>query len=89
MEQTNFGYSLKNIPLPSEKTYLKCLMEKVESFLKRLRWKAHFFEKSAENDNEGTDSNFGFKSNKTPPQNEHLNAFEDDLYKALNLKTLT
>ena len=55
-------------------------MEKVEGFLKRLRWKAHFFEKSAENDNEGTDSNFGFKSNKTPPQNEHLNAFEDDLY---------
>ena len=39
--------------------------------------KAFFYEKS-ENTPE-TVVNFGFKSVKTPPENEHLNAFDADL----------
>ena len=52
---------------------------KLESFIKRIRWKAFFYEKS-ENTPETTVGNFGFKSVRTPPKNEHLNEFETDLY---------
>ena len=79
MEQKNFRYSMKNIPIPSEKDYLKCLVEKIENFIRRIRWKAYFFEK-AHSDNEDTGANYGFKSTKVPPQNQSLNAFENDLY---------
>ena len=43
MKLKNFGYSWKNIPIPSKTNYLKCMIEKVESFVKRLRWKAFYF----------------------------------------------
>ena len=52
---------------------------KLESFIKVIRWKIFFCEKS-DNTPEKTDNNFGFKSVKTPPKNEHLNSFEADLY---------
>ena len=52
---------------------------KLDSFIKRIRWKAFFYEK-LDNTPEKTVNNFGFKSVKTPPKNEHLNAFEADLY---------
>ena len=83
MEQKNFGYSLKNIPIPGKKAYLKRLIGQIENFIKRIRWKAYFFEKdiveNGENE-QGADENYGFKSNKTPPQNDGLNSFENDLY---------
>ena len=88
MDVRNFEYSLKNIPLPSESTYLKCLMDKAENFIRRLRWKAVFFDQEDTNDNQGEEDNndedvpinYGFKSTRTPPQNEHLKSFENDLY---------
>ena len=45
MEARNLGYSMKNIPIPPKQRHLKSMMEKVESFITRLRWKAHFFDK--------------------------------------------
>ena len=45
MDKKNLGYSKKNIPIASKKAYMKKMMEKVESFVRRLRWKALFFEK--------------------------------------------
>jgi hypothetical protein len=83
MEKKNFGYSLKNIPNPSKKTYLKCLIDKVENVIRRMRWKAFHFEHSDKNDEaeeEGTYENFGFKSTKSPPKNDNLSAFESDMY---------
>ena len=77
MERVNFSYSLKSIPIPSKIAYLKNMTFKLESFIKRIRWKAFFYEKS-ENTPE-TVVNFGFKSVRTPPENEHLNAFDADL----------
>ena len=77
MNKINYDYSMKNIPIPPESSYLRNLIEKVEKFIKRLRWKAYFFEHPCDNT---TNDNFGFKSNKTPPQNEHLNPFENDIY---------
>ena len=80
MNAINFEYSLKNIPTPPEHSYLKSLMGKVESFLKRLRWKAYFYENSGENNLEHVNNNYGFKSDRTPPQNKHLNEFENVMY---------
>ena len=40
MEKVNFGYSMKNIPIPDEKMYKLQLTEKVENFIKKIRWKA-------------------------------------------------
>ena len=85
MRQFRFEYSLKNIPIPSRDNYLRNLIEKVESVLKRMRWKAYFFlkgEKNQENTN-----HFGLSSNKTHPTILELNPFEEDVLKLLeNIK---
>ena len=61
MERINFDYSLKNIPIPSNQSYLKTMIEKVEAFIKRIRWKAYFFELnnngSSQNDEYSSSSN--------------------------------
>ena len=81
MEQRNFGYSMKNIPVAGKNAYMKRMVEKVESVLRRMRWKALFFEKPAAS---GPGINtYGFKSTKAPPPMQHLNAFENDLYDLL------
>ena len=79
MNSRNFGYSLKNIPVPQKVPYMKALVEKTESFLKRMRWRAHFFTNDTE-DSEEISENFGFKSRTVPPQNAQLTAFENDMY---------
>ena len=79
---------MKNIPIPSKNAYLKNLIFKLESFIKRIRWKAYFFEKPNEIDDATTVNNFGFKSILTPPKSEHLNAFEEDLYNLVRILSL-
>ena len=69
---------MKNIPIPSKNAYLKNLIFKLESFIKRIRWKAYFLDKPNKIDDAATINNFGFKSVLTPPK--HFNAFEEDLY---------
>ena len=76
MEKFSIEYSTKNIPIPSKKLYLKTLTEKVEKVIKRMRWKAFFFDNP--NDNEKTE-NFGFKTFACPPQHNDLKNFENDL----------
>ena len=77
MEKRNFGYSLKNIPIASKNAYMKKTMEKVESVVRRMRWKAIFFENEKAGQSEITN---GFKTNKAPDKMELLNPFENDLY---------
>ena len=97
MNTRNINYSLKNIPVPSQSAYLKCLVDKVESFVKRLRWRVFWYERklqASENDNqpprnpapeeEQIFNNYGFKSPKTPPANQHLREFKADLFKIIN-----
>ena len=79
MERVNFSYSLKNIPIASKNAYLKNMIFKLGSFIKRIRWKAFFYEKS-EIVPETIVDNFRFKSVRTPPKNKHFNAFETDLH---------
>ena len=71
--------------MPSRDNYLRNLIEKAESVLKRMRWKAHFFlnsEKSQENI-----TNFGLLSNKTTPTVLELKPFEEDVIKLIeNIK---
>ena len=77
MEARNLGYSMKNVPIPQKQCYLKSMMEKIESFITKLRWKVHFSDKKEHAVN---NMNFGFKSSFTPPQHELLSPFETDLY---------
>ena len=42
MEKINFNYSLKNIPIPSKSSYQLELIDKIESLIIRMRWKAHY-----------------------------------------------
>ena len=76
MEEMNLGYSLKYITIPIKQRYLKSKINKVESFITRLRWEPQFFEKP-DQEKSGNSTNFGFKSNVTPPQNEKLTPFEN------------
>ena len=79
MDQRNFPYSIKNIPVPSKKLYLKILIDKVKLLIKRMPWKAPFFE----NESEST-FNYGFKTRKCPFQHKDLMEFEDDLQKIIS-----
>ena len=54
-------------------------MDKVENFIKRIRWKAHFFDNPMMRDNDNYTS-YGLRSNISPPQNQALTSFENDIY---------
>ena len=81
MEQKNFGYSMKNIPIAGERAYLKCFMHKIERVIRPMRRKAWFFDNPGV---EGTGANtFGFKSIKNPQPVEGLVAFEKGVYELI------
>ena len=66
------------MPVASKASYIKKLLEKTESMIRRMRWKALFFEKP---ELKGEDyETYGFKSPKAPPQMPLLNQFEKDVY---------
>ena len=79
MEKTNLDYSLKNIPIPSTSSYRLKLIEKIESVIKRMRWKAQFFMKEEEENEGPKKENYGFKTRKCPKQCIELDNFEKDL----------
>ena len=54
LQETDFGYSLKNILAPTQKEYIFALLGQVQSFMTRLRWKA-FFILNPEEDSEDQD----------------------------------
>ena len=58
-------YSFINIPTPTKMSYQLALIEKVESVIKRKRWKAHFF---LNGDNKGCNTKTSFSIQiKIPP----------------------
>ena len=64
MEKINFQHSLKNIPVPSRKTYLQMLINSFKTF--NRNWKAFFFLNPASKT--VSRETFGFKSiAKAPP----------------------
>ena len=71
MEQVNFGYSTKNIPIPSPGEYLNKLIEQTRTFLKNARWRAfHFLNPESKTAKKET---YGFKSPKSPDPVPELN----------------
>ena len=83
MERTNLNYSIKNIPIASERNYKMRLIEKIEAVIKRMRWKAIFFSEedhTEEEDDEQQDhETFGFKTFNTPKQVPEPIEFENEL----------
>ena len=74
----NIDCSLKNIPIPPDRVYKKGLLAKVESVVRRMRWKAFFFLRGEQMEDAG-DNLFGFKTRKSPPPIAEMKGFEDDL----------
>jgi len=78
MDKYTLNYSTKNIPLPTKRQYLKILTAKVEKVLKRMRWKAYFFDKEPATD-QANRNTFGFNTRKCPPKSLVLSNFESEL----------
>ena len=84
MERLNrytLGYSLKNIPTLPKNEYLKMLIEKTNSFIQRMRWKAHYYLKRCKETDQPEGDNYGFRSRSSAPHVEELERFEEDLVK--------
>ena len=80
----NMEYSLKNIPTPMEFEYRKLLMQKSESIIRRMRWKAHFVQKKSAAQVKDT---YGFNTRRSPPTNALLNPFETEFWEMIrNIK---
>ena len=72
-----FGYSLKNISLPSQKEYLLQLINSVETFVSNVRKRAYFFLNPLDRPQK---EKFEFKSIKASPKLKDLRKFEDNLF---------
>lgn len=84
MERINLNYSLKNIPIPTKSAYCLKLIDKIESVIKRMRWKAFFFltcnsSNANSNNCDNMKETFGFKSKNHPAQINELKNFEKEL----------
>ena len=69
---------MKNIPIPPKDTYKISLLEKVESVVKRMQWKALFFLNPKPDQQQS--NKFNLKSRNCPPPIEELKPFEDDMF---------
>ena len=80
IERFDINYSKKIIPLPSEKQCELQLISKVESVIKRMRWKAmQFLGNLTYFLDQNRTEKYGFKTKKCPPAIEELTEFESDL----------
>ena len=83
MDPINFGYSLKNIGIPSQRAYKYKLMEKVVSVIIRFRWKMFHLKRRKDVDDDDVTRGFFLKSRNCPPSDPDLTNFEFDLLKML------
>ena len=77
MQKINFNNLLKNIPVPSQSSHKLNIIDKIESVIKRMRWKAHFLING--DSTETKKETDGFKSKQYPSQIKELDVFEKDL----------
>ena len=70
--------SNNNILLATKNTFLQKLIEKIESQIQRMRWKAIFFLDN-HNTHDATKETYGFKSKRSAPHVNALNEFEDSM----------
>ena len=69
MERIFLSSSLKDIPIPKRDVYVKLLISKVNSFIRRLRWKVFHADKANKLSIEDKSSQMKrkFRSMKKPP----------------------
>ena len=72
-----FGYSTKNIPLPSHKEYKLQLVHSIRKFFDNISWRVHFFKNPSDKEEKET---FGFKSIRKVPRHDELAPVQDALY---------
>ena len=77
MEKKTYNYSTKNIPIPSERNYKLQLVEKIEIFIKRMRWKAIMYDAGCK-ENRNVEK-YGLKALHSPKQVKELSEFEEEL----------
>ena len=81
MERIKLDYSLKSIPIPSGNSYQLLLIDKMESAIKRIRWKVHFFLTNTYDSNENMNKEaYGLKSKHHPGIIKQLETFEKELF---------
>ena len=78
----SFNYSLKNIPNASKKQYQKILVDSMENFINRMRWKLYWTKNPPTNNDKK--ETFGFKSTSKAPPDPDLKKFEDDMIKLVS-----
>lgn len=88
----HFNFSMKNIPVQNEDSFLKNFIHRTEDFITRLRWPILFFlkreeEKKKDNcddcESDGEDERketYGFRSTRIPPPIKEIEEFEQDLW---------
>ena len=84
----DFQYSTKNIPLACKTAFRQRLIEKTESLIQRMRWKAFFF-LNTNTDDATTKETYGFKSKRSPPHVKDFEQFEDcmlDMIQSIQFK---
>ena len=85
MEKFNLDFSNKNILLPTEEQYKMQLLSKIETFIKRLRWRAINFSVEGENAVPYDDTiNYGLRSPNCLHPVRELENFENDLFDLVN-----
>ena len=77
MDQVNFNYSLKNIPIPSQKDYLIKLTNSCEIFVENLR--KHINYVLNPNKQKGDKETYGFPSQRKVNAVDELKPLEDEL----------
>ena len=75
MHRIQYDYSLKNIGLPSFHQYQKQLINKAESVIQRMRWKAHFFLNKTD---KATTNKWGLPTRNNAPNIPEMKTFEED-----------
>ena len=78
MEKFNFDISLKNIPIPTKKVFMRQMISKTENFVSRIRWATDVF--LNQDKYKHSKDNYGYKSTHTAPTSLLLKPFEDELY---------
>ena len=81
MEKLAFNLSLKNIPIPPKKAYMKQLIDKTDNFISRIRWRTDRFLFPGKYEN--PKPSYGFKSTRTAPTSNLLKPFEDELFEKI------
>ena len=85
MNKFELNFAPKTIPVPPKSSFMKHLLFQTENFLRRLRWKAFFFDNP--DGRLGKKETFGFITSASAPPMKDLQNFESDLYDVLaNIK---